>query len=88
MRRFPFLVLLLSMCAVAVTVVPAINAQSIGAANCASLKDAEKNPSQQVLSRAYLQGYANASSSDPRYTKGDAALADDARIRALSYVNR
>lgn len=28
---------------------------------------------------AYIQGYANASSPDPRYTQSDGALADDSK---------
>jgi HdeA/HdeB family len=60
------------------TAAPA-TAQNIASASCASFKDADKDPAQQAVFLAYLQGYANASSPDPRYIQSDAALADDAK---------
>ena len=79
MRRFAFALLVLSLCAGTLAKVPAANAQSVAGTSCGSYKDAEKDPAQQAAFRAYLQGYANAISPDPRYTKSDAALDDDAR---------
>jgi hypothetical protein len=55
------------------------HAQSIAVSTCASFRDASKNPAQEASYLAYLQGYANASSPDPRFTQTDAALADDAK---------
>lgn len=57
---------------------PAALAQSIGSASCESYKNA-KDLAQQAPYLAYLQGYANASSPDPRYTQSEAALNDDAK---------
>jgi hypothetical protein len=79
MRRFVFASLVLSLVAGALAKVPAANAQSVAGTSCGSYKDAGKDPAQQALFMAYLQGYANAISPDPRYTKSDAALADDAK---------
>ncbi len=79
MRRVAFALLVLSLCAGALAKVPIANAQSVAGMSCGSYKDAEKDPARQGLFMAYLQGYANAISPDPRYTKSDAALADDAK---------
>jgi hypothetical protein len=78
MRRVDFVVLVLSLCA-GLVAVPAAEAQSVAATSCAAYKDADKDPARQALFQAYLQGYANASSPDPRYTTSDAALADGVR---------
>jgi hypothetical protein len=79
MRRFAFALLVLSLSAGALIKVPAANAQSVAGTSCGSYRDAEKDPAQQAAFKAYLQGYANAISPDPRYTKSDAALDDDAK---------
>ncbi len=75
MRRTLF-ALTLGLLAVA-TVVTAANAQSVASASCDSFKNA--SGAEQAMFMAYIQGYANASSPDPRYTQSDAALADDSK---------
>jgi hypothetical protein len=77
MKRI-YMALVLSICAGVPGVVSMARAQSVAAASCATYKDASDG-AQQALYMAYLQGYANASSPDPRYTQSDAALADDAK---------
>ncbi len=57
---------------------PATAQSSVASAACSAYRDAS-DPADQALYRAYLQGFANASSPDPRYTQSEAALSDDAR---------
>jgi hypothetical protein len=79
MRRFLFFSLILFLCAGSLGNVPALSAQLVASSSCSSFKEAQKDPAQQARYMAYLEGYANANSPDPRYTTSDAALADDAR---------
>ena len=51
---------------------------SVASSSCSTYRGAS-DPAQQALYLAYLQGFANATSPDPRYTQSDAALADDAK---------
>jgi hypothetical protein len=52
------------------------SAQStVGMDTCTTFREAT-NPAQQALYMAYLQGYADANSPDPRYPPTDAQLAD------------
>jgi hypothetical protein len=76
MRRRYFLIGLI--CAAATFVAGAIAQSSVGSASCSDYRKVT-DPSQQALYAAYLQAYANAHSSDPRYTLSDAAFADDAK---------
>ncbi len=76
MRPVLYSVIIFSLFAAATTVPPVATAQNVAAASCASFKRADKDPAQQAVFLAYLQGYANASSPDPRYVPSDAALAD------------
>ena len=73
-----YLAIILSLYAGVPGVVPTARAQSVAVASCANYKDASDG-AQQALYMAYLQGYANARSPDPRYNQSDAALADDAK---------
>ncbi|HZD32750.1 MAG TPA: HdeA/HdeB family chaperone [Candidatus Angelobacter sp.] len=86
MKRFHFAACL-SLCALAALLAPTVQAQSVAAANCETYKNAAKNPSQNDLFAAYLQGYANATSPDPRFTQSDAALAEDTR-KVLEYCKQ
>ena len=79
MRPVLHFVIILSLFAIAVTLVPFATAQNVASASCASFKQADKDPAQQAVFLAYLQGYANASSPDPRYVPSDAAFADYAK---------
>ncbi len=86
MRHFPSIVLVLWLHASMASVLP-VNAQSLASSSCGSFKDAQKDPVQLGRYLAYLEGYANVNSPDPRYTTSDAALADDAR-KALDWCNK
>ena len=66
-------------CAALIALTPASQAQSVAATSCGSLKSAMSNPAQQVLLRAYLQGYANAGSPDPHFTQSDTVLSGEAQ---------
>ncbi len=87
MRRLFFFVLLLLVSVNVLIRVPAANAQLVASSGCASFKDAQKDPAQLLRYLAYLEGYANANSPDPRYTTSDAALADDAK-KVLDWCNK
>jgi len=50
---------------------------TVGMDTCTTFREAT-NPAQQALYMAYLQGYADANSPDPRYPPTDAQLADSA----------
>jgi hypothetical protein len=54
-------------------------AQSVASSSCDAFKSASSDPNQKTLYMAYIQGYANATSPDPRFTQSDAVLADDAK---------
>ena len=79
MRPLVLAFLVLALWACSLVVVPATSAQLLGSSSCSSFRDAQKDPAQQQRYLAYLEGYANANSPDPRYTTSDAALADDAK---------
>jgi hypothetical protein len=51
---------------------------AVGTDTCTTYLDAA-TPAQQAVYAAYLQGFANATSPDPRYPPTDAAVADAAR---------
>ncbi len=52
-------------------------AQSVASLSCDNFKNASGAQQQPFV--AYIQGWANASSPDPRFTQSDAALADDVK---------
>ena len=80
MARF-HLVLVLCLCAGAVCMVPSANAQTVAATTCATFTNA-KDPAQQALYLAYLQGYANASRLSAGNIHSDTVLADNsAKVR-------
>lgn len=72
------LVAMLDLCAM-LALLTTTSAQSVAASSCATFKDVQKNPAQVAPYLAYLEGYANATSPDPRFTQSQSALADDAK---------
>jgi len=79
MRRSHLICGYLGWTAMACWCLQALAQSSVGTLSCSSFRDANNNPNQQALFMAYLEGYSNASSPDPRYTKSQAALEDDAK---------
>lgn len=69
--------MILCLSAVAAILATSAMAQSVASLTCDNFKSA--NGPQKELFTAYIQGYANASSPDPRYTQSDSALADDVK---------
>jgi len=78
MRRIILLLTFPLFAAIAGFVSPAAAQSSVAASSCSAYREAN-DPAQQALYLAYLQGFANATSPDPRYTQSEAALADDAK---------
>ncbi|MGB8768212.1 MAG: HdeA/HdeB family chaperone [Candidatus Korobacteraceae bacterium] len=76
MKRQNF-AMILCLSAVAAILATSAMAQSVASLTCDNFKSA--NGPQKELFTAYIQGYANASSPDPRYTQSDSALADDVK---------
>ena len=76
-RRPGFALLLLCFIAVSMLATMTAAAQSVAGASCDAFKNAQG--AQQAEFVAYIQGYANASSPDPRYTQSESALADDVK---------
>jgi hypothetical protein len=51
----------------------------ISNASCASYRDSANTPAQQERFKAYIQGYANAASPDPRYAPSPGMIEDGTR---------
>lgn len=59
----------------------------ISSASCASYRDSSNPPAQQELFKAYIHGYANATSPDPRYAPSRDMIEDGIK-RAQDWCDR
>jgi hypothetical protein len=76
LRRFWLIVV--SVCAAAALVTPAMAQSSVASTSCADYRNTT-DPARQAQYSTYLEAYANAHVPDPRYTTSATALADDAK---------